>query len=201
MILCGLDQALRKSGAAVLDGQTFIRAEAFTAKGETHAEIFHSFRQWWWAFLVANNVERVAIEEPLQSSLERTVIEVDTQAQAFGQAVRKVKRPMTSMATLMGLYGTRAHAIEICAALNIPHCEVNNQAWRGLIHGRRQAPKGTKDSSAWWKQQALTRCQQLGWSVPSKDAAEAALIAEWLRIELRIGALPSAGLFATSNAA
>lgn len=183
MILCGLDQALRKSGAAVIDGDRFVYAEAFTAKGEKHGEIFHAFRGWWRAFLVGHGVERVAIEQPLRSDLMRTNIAF-ADNDAFGKSVVKSKSPMTSMNTLLGLYGTRAHAIEICEALNIPHIEINNQEWRDVIHGTRRAPKGTTNSSEWWKQQALQRCKLLGWSVPSKDAAEAALIAEWLRISL-----------------
>lgn len=191
MIVCGLDQALRKSGAGVLDADRFVHAEAFTAKGETHAECFHSFRGWWRAFLVAHGVEQAAIEEPLRSDMSRpeTVF-------VKGQSIKK-RVPITNMQTLLGLYGVRAHAIEVCVALNIPVVEVNNQDWRQVIHGRRQAPKGTKDSSAWWKQQALDRCKQLGWAVPSKDAAEGALIAEWLRISLSpIGRAEREGLFA-----
>lgn len=184
MILCGLDQALRKSGAAVLDGDRFVHAEAFTAKGETHGEAFHAFRAWWRPFLIAHGVERVAVEEPLRSDMSRTETVF-----IKGNAVKN-RVPMTNMTTLLGLYGVRAHAIEVCTALNIPVCEVNNQEWRDTIYQRRRAPKGVKDTSAWWKQQALERCLQLGWVVPSKDAAEAALIAEWLRISMSpLGAL------------
>lgn len=194
MILCGLDGALRKSGAGILDGNRFVHAEAFTAKGDEHGQIFHSFRMWWRPFLVANRVEYVAVEEPLRSDMQRTVF---GQPDAFGR-VSKTREPMTNMKTLLGLYGTRAHAIEVCAALNVPCIEVNNQEWRDVIFGRRRAPKGTANSSDWWKQQALDRCRQLGWAVPSKDAAEGALIAEWLRIHLRLGAHRETGLFAAA---
>ena len=178
MIIAGLDAALRKSGAAIMDGDRFIRAEAFTAKGEGHGEAFHEFRTWWRVFLVAHRIECVAIEEPLRSDLTRTEVKI------IKGTPTKVKVPITNQQTLFGLYGVRAHAIEICAALNIRCFEVNNQDWREVIHNQRKAPKGTKDSSEWWKQRALARCKQLGWAVPSKDAAEAALICEWLRIRL-----------------
>lgn len=181
MILAGLDQALRRSGASVLDGDRFIHAEAFVAKGEGHGEIFNSFRIWWRGFLVGHGVEKAAIEEPLRSDLSRT--EFDPDPDAMGH-MRKRKVPMTTMQTLLGLYGVRGHALEICASLNIDCVEVNNQKWRQEILGTRFAPKGTANASAWWKQQALDRCKLLGWSVPSKDAAESALIAEWLRIQL-----------------
>lgn len=195
MILAGLDSALRKSGAAVLDGDRFVHAEAFTAKGDDHGAIFHSFRNWWRPFLVAHEVERVAIEQPLRSDLTRTNVEFDD-SDVFGRSVKKTKVPMTNMQTLLGLYGVRAHALEVCAAINVRAVEVNNQEWRDVIHGQRRAPRGTRNSSDWWKQQALQRCRQLGWSVPSKDAAEAALIAEWLRISMSpIGAAKHGDLF------
>lgn len=177
-VLCGLDSALRKSGAAVLDGDRLVHAEAFTARGKSHGEAFHEFRVWWRNFLLAHDVEHVAIEQPLRSDLSKTTSEL------VGDKVIKTRAPIANMQTLLGLYGVRAHAIEVCAALQVPVEEINNQAWRDVIYGRRTAPKNTRNSSEWWKQQALDRCQQLGWAVPSKDAAEAALIAEALRIHL-----------------
>lgn len=178
MIVAGLDSALRKSGAAILDGDRFVHAEAFTASGDTQAQCFTQFRQWWRPFLRAHGVEYVAIEQPLRSDMQRTVKQF-----IKGQMVT-TKVPMTNMETLTGLYGARGHAIQVCDELNIPFVEVNNQDWRQMIYGVRKAPKGTENTSAWWKEQALARCKQMGWDVPSKDAAEGALIAEWLRIKL-----------------
>lgn len=178
MRLCGLDSALRKSGAAVLDGDRFVEAQAFHAKGESQAEAFHQFRVWWRAFLIRHEVDRAAVEEPLRSDMSRTVTQI------AGDKIVRTKQPITNMQTLLGLYGVRAHAIEVCHALNIPCVEINNQDWRNTVYGQRRAPKSTKDASEWWKQKALERCKQLGWSVPSKDAAESAMIAEALRISL-----------------
>lgn len=183
MILIGLDQALRNSGAAVLDGDRFVLAEAFHARGQGQGLAFHEFREWWIGFLEKHRPDWVAIEEPLRSDMQRTQLNYRPN-DAFGQSVVKTKVPLTNMQTLLGLYGIRAHAIEVCEALRIQYAEVNNQEWRAVIHGTRKAPKGTTNSSEWWKATALTRCRQLGWAVPSKDAAEAALIAEWLRISL-----------------
>jgi hypothetical protein len=194
MRLAGLDSALRKSGAAVMDGDRFLHAEAFTARGKSHGEAFHEFRTWWRGFLLSNEVERAAVEEPLRSDLTKT------NAALVDGAVIKTKVPITTMKILLGLYGVRAHAIEVCAGLNIPVVEVNNQEWRDVIHGQRRAPKGTTNSSEWWKSKAMERCAQLGWSVPSKDAAEAALIAEWLRISLSpMGRAKHGDLFATAS--
>lgn len=183
MKIVGLDQALRHSGAAVLDGNRFVVAEAFHAKGESQGKAFHQFRDWWSAFLDRHRPDWVAIEEPLRSDMTRTSVAYRPN-DAFGKTVVKTKQPLTNMQTLLGLYGVRAHAIEICEASRIEYVEVNNQEWRGLIHGVRTAPRGTRNPSEWWKEQAMTRCRQLGWSVPSKDCAEAALIAEWMRIRL-----------------
>lgn len=157
MIICGLDSALRKSGGAILDDGVLVHAEAFTARGEGQGECFASFRRWWRPFLKEHGVEYVAIEEPLRSN---------------GMA--------TSMKTLLGLYGQRAQAIEICATLEIPVVEVNVQDWRQAVHGVRTAPRGCPDSSGWWKAKALSRCAREGWDIKSTDAAEAALIGWWL---------------------
>lgn len=182
MIFCGLDQALRNSGAAILDGNRFVVAEAFKAKGAGQGQAFREFRGWWTAFLRKYRPDWVAIEEPLRSDMTRTVVTCKP-SDAFGKSVVKTKQPLTNMQTLLGLYGVRAHAIEICEDLGVNYREVNNQDWRASIHGARHAPKGTPNSSEWWKSRAVARCKQLGWIVPSKDAAEAALIAEWLRVQ------------------
>lgn len=182
MRIAGLDSALRRSGAGVLDGSSLVHAEAFLAHGDTHGQAFHEFRVWWRAFLVGHAVRHVAIEEPLRSDIEKTEFD-DEQGDAF-QRPRKRVVPMTTMQTLLGLYGVRGHAIEICHALNIPCVEVNNQEWRHVIHGMRRAPQGTKNTTDWWKQRALLKCQEFGWNVKSKDAAEGALIARWLYLQL-----------------
>lgn len=183
MRFCGLDQALRHSGAAILDGDRFVMAEAFHAKGQGQGQAFHEFRNWWELFLDKHRPDYAAIEEPLRSDMQRTVVSYRPN-DAFGQSAVKTKQPLTNMQTLLGLYGVRAIAIEVCEAMKIKYFEINVQSWREVIHGRRHAPKGTANSSEYWKATAMTRCRQLGWAVPSKDAAEASLIAEYLRISM-----------------
>lgn len=183
MRVAGLDQALRNSGAAVLDGDRFVLAEAFKARGEGQGRAFHEFREWWSGFLERNKPDMVAIEEPLRSDMMRTAVQYRPN-DAFGQSVVKTKTPLTNMQTLLGLYGVRAIAIEVCEEFGIDYTELNVQAWRQAIHGVRHAPKGTTNTSAWWKDKAMERCRLLGWAVPSKDAAESALIADALRISL-----------------
>lgn len=195
MRFVGLDQALRNSGAAVLDGDRFVLAEAFHARATGQGAAFREFRNWWAAFLDRHEPGFVAIEEPLRSDMMRTSVAYRPN-DAFGQSVIKTKVPLTNMQTLLGLYGVRAIAIEVCEEMKVEYVEVNNTTWRGMIHGTKP-PKGTKDTSGWWKERALARCRQLGWAVPSKDAAEAACIAEWLRISMSpAGRARNADLFA-----
>jgi hypothetical protein len=194
MRFVGLDQALRNSGAAVLDGDRFVLAEAFHARAHGQGAAFREFRNWWSGFLDTHNPDWVAIEEPLRSDMMRTSVAYRPN-DAFGQSVVKSKVPLTNMQTLLGLYGVRALAIEVCEEMKIEYVEINNQTWRGVIHGKKP-PKGTANTSEWWKAQALVRCKQLNWAVPSKDAAEAACIAEWLRISMSpLGRARDADLF------
>jgi len=183
MRFCGLDQALRNSGAAILDGDRFLLAEAFHQRGGSHAKAFCDFRIWWTGFLEKHKPDVVALEEPLRSDMQITRTKV-VPNQFFGQSVQKVKESMSNFDTLLGLYGIRSQAIEICFELGVEYHEVNVRTWRSVIYGHASAPKGTKNSSQYWKQQAFDRCKQLGWSVSSSDAAESALIADWLRVSM-----------------
>lgn len=195
MIVCGLDSATT-SGAGVLHGDRLLHAESFRPKGDTDPEIFHGFRVWWRALLKAHEVEEVAIEEPLRTDLGLT--ELQDRSDAFGKSFVKVKKPIGTMRTFLRLYGIRAHAIEVCHAMNVPCREVNNTVWRSKIYGPCRPPKGTSDRSGWWKKQALERCALLGWDITSKDAAEGAMIAEYLRITLkeeRLGIVSRPGEF------
>lgn len=194
-VLCGLDSATT-SGAAILRGDRLVHAESYRPKGDTDAEIFAGFRIWWRALLKANEVEEVALEEPLRTDLSQT--ETQDRDDAFGTMRFKVKKPIGTMRTFLRLYGIRAHAIEVCHAINVPCREVNNVTWRAKIYGGIRPPKSTTDRSGWWKKQALERCQLLGWDIKSKDAAEGAMIAEYLRITLkeeRLGYAPRPGEF------
>lgn len=178
MIVAGLDTGTT-SGAAILDGDRFIHAESFRPRGEHDPEVFAGFRIWWRAFLVAHGVEECAIEQPLRTDL---VISKKVDGDPTGKTT---KEPIGNMRTFLRLYGIRACAIEIAYSLNIPCREVNNKTWRSKVYGGERPPKGTANSSLWWKSHALDRCKILGWPVKGKDAAEGAMIAEWLRVVLK----------------
>lgn len=168
MVLCGLDIATT-TGLALMQGERLLHAEAFRPKGKEDAEIFAGFRVHLRALLKSFEVEYVAYEEPLRSDLTRT--------EKDGSVV-----PISNMNTFLRLYGLRAHAVEICHSLNIPHVAVNQSTWRKafLRNGRAD------------KDMALAQCKLMRWPVTSKDSAEACGVAWWLGGHLRIGsgALP-----------
>lgn len=168
MILAGLDIATT-TGAAILENDRLLHAEAFRPKGKTDCEIFHGFRTWLRPLLVSFGVECVGIEEPLRSDLSRK--------EKDGTVV-----PISNMKTFLRLYGLRGHAIEICHALNIDHAEFNQSTWRKSFL---RSGRGDKDM-------ALAQCKLMRWVVPNKDAAEACGVAFHLGGVLRAhnGALP-----------
>lgn len=181
MKLVGLDQALRHSGAAVMDGDRFVLAEAFHAKSPSHGAAFHEFRVWWKRFLQTHRPDWVALEEPLRSDMSVTKKRV-VPSEFWGKSIQKTKINISNFETLLALYGVRAIAIETCHALKIEYVEVNVRKWRSSIYAGESVPPGA--DSAWWKKKALARCKLLGWPVSSHDSAESALIAEWLRVSL-----------------
>lgn len=165
MRVAGFDLA-STSGACVLEGTQVIHAEAFRPKGKEDAEIFHGFRTWFRGILLAHGVEYVAIEQPLVTNIAAP----DTRPNAKPGATHN---PVT-MKTYLRLYGLRGHAIEICAALNMPCIELHQATWRKAFTGNGRA---TKDDS-------LALARRLVPNLKSKDAAEAVGIAWALNGEL-----------------
>lgn len=196
MNVAGLDVATCSGLAIMGDDGTIIHAEKHRPKGTTDAEIISGFRHWLRPVLVANKVEHVAIEEPLPTNIERT--EIVFSHGLSGPQSRKIKRPMSNMATYRRLYALVGAAEALCFDLNIEFTEVNIREWREFYHGRRSAPKGVANATDWWKDQALARCAQLHRSgiiaqpITSKDAAEAVGIVFWLEghLKLRKRAMP-----------
>lgn len=177
-VLCGMDIATR-SGIAIMDGDRLLHTEAFRPKGKADAEIFHGFRAWLRPLLVSFAVEHVAIEEPLRSDLSRT--EKDG-----------TKVPISNMQTFLRIYGLRALAVEMCFALNIDCCEINQSTWRKAFLGNGRADKDM----------AVAQCKLLGYAVTSKDASEAIGVCWWLAGHLKTTQLYRPGeLFAQQGAA
>jgi Holliday junction resolvasome RuvABC endonuclease subunit len=179
LIIAGLDIATI-TGAAVMQGDKLLHAEAFRPDGTESAEIFHGFRTHLRALLVSYRVEAVAAEEPLRTN----------------GLMRKnpdgSESPMISMATIYRLYGMAAAAEEICFALNIPFYFVNMRTWRKAFIGN-----GGADKAA-----AVAQCKLLRFNVRGKtDAAEAVGVCWWLAGHLRVAQLHRPGeLFAGTAA-
>lgn len=176
MIIAGLDLATT-SGIAVISGDKLLHWEAHRPDGKDDDQIFDGFRQWLYPKLYSGagpQIEYVAIEAPLRPNIEDV-----------------------TMGTFLRLYGIRAHAIQMLKNKNIPWVDVNIREWRQAIYGYSTAPKQlSKDHrSKWWKQTALDHCNKyLKWPIQSKDAAEAALIADWCyRVHLRMARLSRPG--------
>jgi Holliday junction resolvasome RuvABC endonuclease subunit len=181
-VVAGFDLATT-SGAAAMNGDKLIHAEAFRPRGDTDAEIFTGFRVWFRAFLIAHAesgksvVDAVAIEEPLRT-------DIFTKQDPDG-----VEHKFSNMMTYLRLYGLRGHAIQICQALSIDCYEVNQSTWRKAFTGNGRADK----------EMSLAQCKQLRFDVRQKDAAEAVGVAWWLTGHLRVAHLMRPGeLFATT---
>lgn len=190
MIVMGLDTGTT-SGCGVLRGDQLIYAGAHHCEGDNDGLVFTSFRVWWLSMLNRFGPDEVAIEEPLRTDLFQTSTET------VGDKLITVKKPIGTMRTFLRLYGLRAHAVQVCASGRLKSDrekaglaplrfrEVNNKSWRSVVYPKESPPKGTKNTSEWWKQRSLQQCRILGWPIESKDAAEAAMIAEYLRITLK----------------
>jgi hypothetical protein len=192
MRVAGLDTGTT-SGIGMIEGPTLLHWEAHRCgpPGTPDDEVFNNFRLWWRGMLVAYGITHAAIEEPLRTDLSIAVDgeEDDEEQTAFIARPKgpKIKKPVGTMRTFLRLYGLRAHAIEVCHALNIPCVEVNNRTWRGEIYGKVSVPKTVPSTqrTAWWKKKALDHCREyLHWPITSKDAAEGALIADWMQARL-----------------
>lgn len=174
MILAGFDIATT-TGAAFLSGSKILHAEAFRPKGDTDAQIFHGFREWFRAMLIAHEVEHVAIEQPL-------VTDIRIADKRENAKPGDTHNPVT-MKTYLRLYGLRGHAVEICEAINVPCRELHQATWRKAFTGNGRATK----------EETLALARQLVPGLKSKDAAEAIGIAWALAGELRAASLVRPG--------
>lgn len=154
LITAGFDIATT-TGCAILDGQKVIHAEAHRPAGKTDGEIFNGFRSWFRAMLIAHNVQHCCIEQPL-------VTDIKAPARGPNAKPGETMNPV-SMKTYLRLYGLRAHAIEICRAINVPVLEVHQATWRKSFTGNGRASK----------EETLALAQRLVPGLKSKDAGEA----------------------------
>lgn len=174
MIVAGFDIATT-TGAAVLDGTTVLRCEAFRATGDTDAEVFTTFRVWFRGLLRDCCIERVAIEQPLVTDIKTKFTDKDGK--------ESTRNPVTYK-TYLRLYGLRAIALQAVHGLGLPPAlEVHQSTWRKSFTGNHRASK----------EQSLALAQKIVPDLKSKDAAEALGIA-WhlngvLRLEKQLGTM------------
>jgi hypothetical protein len=165
MIVAGFDLA-STSGCAILDGTKVVHIEAHRPVGKDDPELFRNFRTWFRSMLLAHEVQEVAIEQPLVTNIAAP----DTRSNARpGQT----HNPVT-MKTYLRLYGLRAHAVEICASLNVPCRELHQSSWRKAFTGNGRATK----------EETLALARRICPNLKSKDAAEALGVAWALNGEL-----------------
>src|SRR5690606_29454163 len=130
------------------------------------------FRNHLLAFLVSEEIEAVAIEQPLNTNQRRKKLVHDHGAEWAG-VKRYEETGVTTMATIFRLYSLVSHAVEICSRLNIPLYMVRPDDWRTAFMGVNRAPKGCADSRAWLKERARQQCVRLGIEVKNADQTDA----------------------------
>jgi hypothetical protein len=149
----------------------------FGFEGEVCREFRDHLRPW----LVDNGIEAVGIEKPLPPNITITKTTVDTQAQFYGEALRKEIKGGTTFATIFRIYALVGQACELCARLNIPVYLIEQGIWRQSFIGTKRAPDGTSDASKWLKERSKRQCELLRIHVPNLDAAEAVGVVWHLR--------------------
>jgi hypothetical protein len=190
--IAGIDVATN-SGLAICDGDVF-RAESFRPsakrpfdldRGEVdfqhEGKMVREFRDHLRAWLVANEIEAVAMERPLQSNVSFKKPVVDMAANFAGQAIKYEQKGGTTFNVIFRLYALAGAACETCERLNIPLYVVNNKTWRSSFFGAKSPPKGCDNASKWWKQQSMLQCHRLGIDVRNGDQADAIGLAWHLR--------------------
>lgn len=186
MILAGLDTGTT-SGLGLIRGDRLIHAESRHFDGED-PEAFFRYSRWLDEVFQRFDIAELAFESPL-----RTNSTVKTEEIVDDELI-KTERPIGNMRTFLRLYGIRGctllalqrHKVRRAeAGSDFDFREVNVRTWRSRVFGKISPPDTAINRSAWWKEQALGRCKILQWPVTQKDAAEGAMIAEWLRIAVK----------------
>jgi len=195
MILLGLDIATT-TGWAIWDGANATCGifkpgenrpnglEKGQADPGYEGRIANEFTRALKQIIIKNKVGRIAIEMPLRTNITNRKAVINTQANFAGQAVTYEDVGGTTFATMFRIYSLQSAALCLAAHYDIPVLWANQSSWRKLFIGQGRAPKGTKNSTKWFKDQARSRCKGMGIEVSSNDAAEAIGVLWWLRHHL-----------------
>jgi hypothetical protein len=195
MVLGGLDIATT-TGLAVCDGE-LITASSFRPRakrpfdlkaGEVdynhEGKLLVEFKDYLRGWLINNQIEAVAIEQPMRSNKTFMKATVNKNAGFFGQAISYEEKGGTQYNIIFRLYTLVGAACEVCSRLNVNVKVVNNTTWRKSFLGDMRPPRGHSNPSQWWKEQAKRQCERLKVDVPNTDAADSVGIVWWLRGEL-----------------
>ncbi len=185
MIIGAIDQATT-TGFCVFDGQTF-RASSFkpnskrnplVSRGDIdphhNARVVMQFREHFRAWLVAEQIEHVAIEDLLRPSPPR--LKKTKRPDMIGGKTEVIENEIiggsnfTALALSCALFSA---ATEICTRLNIPFVVVRADTWRKSFLGLSRAPRDAKDSRAWLKKRARQQCDLLKIKVSNDDQGDA----------------------------
>lgn len=190
-ILAGLDTGTT-GGIGVIRGERLLHAEARHFKSDTDDDtiadglVFLGYVDWLRNVFERFDINVFAFEQPIRTN------SMITRRETVEDEEIETKVPIGNMRTFLRLYGIRGavlvalhleqrrRALAKLTPLDIR--EINNRTWRGKVYGKVSPPAGTTDPTKWWKDQGLTRCKQYGWQITQRDAAEGAMIAEYLRI-------------------
>lgn len=199
MILAGFDIATQ-TGAAV-NNEKLITTHTFKPKAKRPIELKQTevfipyeaaialeFRLWSRSFLIAHGIQCVGFEKPADRSFERTETEVNTQSLWAGQAITKVKKPSSSLLTLIRANILACTLDEVCQSLNIETYIFPASDWRmsfiGVGRAPKHLPKHMSSGRDWLKEQAKLKARAMGIDVKNDDEAEAVGVVEHLRAVL-----------------
>jgi len=188
-LLAGLDIATT-TGIAIIRGDhlVFTDHRRFVDDDDNDdGAVFYRAAKWLSEIMGRFDVTEMAVEETLRTNSTRSKMVQGP------DGPKKVSKPIGTDRTykrLGGLRGVMLLALRDEAlrrqsqGRGLSYREVNVRTWRSGVYGKCSPPKTVSDSdrSKWWKQKALAQCKLFRWDITQTDAAEAAMIAEWLRI-------------------
>lgn len=179
-VIAAADIGSSNCGLCTYDGQVF-RASSWHAKekGEQgdkldyrmEARRLSEWRIYFYAFLIGEKIERLAVENPLHSNMSRSI-------KAKGE-VAEHDSPAASMQVVYRTYNNVGAAIEIAERLNIPVTMLPNRKWFNSFTGISVTPKfdddgkPIKDTRAWRKKKVRLECERAGIEVRNNDQGDA----------------------------
>lgn len=145
---------------------------------EEEARRLSQWREYFWAWLIGEKIQHLAIETPLRSDMTRL---------EEGDHGQKERVAATSMKTVWRIYSNTSAAFEIAGRLNVPVSAIHGSTWKksflGVIHAPKIDDDGTlvKDGRKWLKKRARRECEKINVKVRNDDQGDAVGICWTLR--------------------